>query len=560
MKISKSLRVLLLFELLLPVVLLLTGVYEGLMQTMFRAGWAYNDPVIMGGDYYKMLTYHGVVNAIVFTTFFAVAFGNGIIEYALKKAINTKIAWLSGILMTGGTVMAAAAILSGKASVLYTFYPPLVASPWFYIGATLLVVGSWIAFFNWIPPYLEWRREHPDEKMPLSVLGTFTTFIVWLMATIPVAYEILGMLLPWSLGWTSGVNVMLARTLFWFFGHPLVYFWILPAYVMYYTMMPKIAGGKLYSDLAGRVTFVMFILFSTPVGLHHQYMDPGIPSIWKYLHGVFTFIIALPSLITAFTLAASLEYAGRKRGAKGLLSWMGKLPWFDRESWLFPYFICGLILFIFGGLTGIMNASYMMNIAVHNTAFLPGHFHMTVAGPVALAFLAMTLYMSGKLLGRKIRLKSFAVAAPYFWTVGMFLFSYGLMIGGVHGMPRRTDLGMSYLNPGSPLFQSDWVTYAHLTAIGGSIMFIGFITYFISLVTTIFSKAQVPVTSAVLEFPVSEAYLDEPVRALNKFKPWIIAGVLLIILAWGPTLWYVGTYYHYKSPPFTPDNAMPIGK
>jgi cytochrome c oxidase subunit I len=58
--------------------------------------------------------------------------------------------------------------------------------------------------------------------------------------------------------------------------------------------------------------------------------------------------VALPSLITAFTLAASLEYAGKKQGGKGLFGWMWKLPYFNKENWFFPYLILGLV-FSFSG-------------------------------------------------------------------------------------------------------------------------------------------------------------------------------------------------------------------
>lgn len=213
-----------------------------------------------------------------------------------------------------------------------------------------------------LPMYLKWRKENPGQNTPLSVVGMFTTFIVWFIATLAVAVEILFMLLPWSLGLVDEINIMLARTLFWFFGHPLVYFWLLPAYVMYYSYMPKLAGGKLYSDMAGRLVFMMFIIFSIPVGTHHQYMDPAIGAQWKLLHGFFTFMVALPSLITAFTLAASLEYAGRKRGGTGLFGWMFRLPYFEKDRWLFSYLIAGLIIFIFGGISGIVNASYQMRL------------------------------------------------------------------------------------------------------------------------------------------------------------------------------------------------------
>ncbi len=554
---SKSSKYLNATLLIIPMVLLFIGVYGGFMQTLFRAGIVQSDPFV-GGDYYKGLTFHGVLNAIVFTTFFAVALGNALIPYSLQKQLNSKIAWASGILMLVGSVVAAVVIFIGEATVLYTFYPPLKAHPLFYIGLTLLVVGSWLAFYNWIPMYLEWRRENEGIKTPLAVVGMFTTFIIWFIASLAVAVEILAMLLPWSLGLVDEVNVMLARTLFWFFGHPLVYFWLLPAYVMYYSFMPKIAGGKLYSDMAGRLVFMMFILFSIPVGTHHQYMDPAIGAQWKLLHGVFTFAVALPSLITAFTLAASLEYAGRKNGGTGLFGWMWKLPYFDKEKWFFPYLILGLIIFIFGGIGGIINASYQMNIVIHNTAWVPGHFHLTVAGPVLLAFLGGSLYLIGQFMNKEIRFKGWAMISPYIYTIGLFIMSYGLKIGGLKGMPRRTNTGASYANPDSILYQPDWITYIDLSVIGGSIMFIGIIMYLVPFFGTVFAKSVSDEEGAVVTFPISEPLHDEPATWLRNFKPYVIIAIILIILSYTPVILDVLEATYGGSLPYSPNSPIPL--
>ncbi|MCS7155459.1 MAG: cbb3-type cytochrome c oxidase subunit I [Bacteroidetes bacterium] len=554
MVLTRSERRLLLLELLYPLVLLAMGVYGGLMQTLMRAGIVQRDP-FLGPNYYQGLTLHGVFNAIVFTTFFAVAFGNALIPYALGKRLKLRWAWLSALLMVLGSLMAAAAIFAGRASVLYTFYPPLKAHPAFYLGLTLLVVGSWVAFFNWIPLYLGWRRENPDQKTPLAVVGMLATFIVWLIATSAVAVEILFLLLPWSLGWTQEVNVMLARTLFWFFGHPLVYFWLLPAYVMYYTMLPKLAGGKLYSDAAGRLVFLLFIVFSIPVGTHHQYMDPAIGANWKLLHAFFTFAVALPSLITAFSVAASLEYAGRLRGARGLFGWLWKQPYFSRKQWLFSYLIAGLVIFIFGGISGIINASYGMNAAVHNTSWVPGHFHMTVAGPVLLAFLGMSLYLLGQASGKEVRFTGLAVAAPWTWLVGVLLFSFAMSRGGLLGMPRRTNMGVTYLNPSSPFYREDWVLWADMAVVGGVIMTLAFVLYLISFLGTLMAR---PAAEPALVFPLAEAYHDEPVRALANFRPWIVAALILIVIAYTPVIWDVLRSTYENAPPYLPGSPLPV--
>jgi len=554
---SKSSKYLNATLLIIPMVLLFIGVYGGLMQTFFRAGIIQSDPFV-GGDYYKGLTFHGVLNAVVFTTFFAVALGNALIPYSLKKNLNSKIAWASGILMLGGSVLAAAMIFIGEATVLYTFYPPLKAHPLFYLGLTLLVVGSWLASYNWVPMYLEWRKENPGKKTPLAVVGMFTTFIIWFIASLAVAVEILFMLLPWSLGLVDEINVMLARTLFWFFGHPLVYFWLLPAYVMYYVFLPKISGGKLYSDMAGRLVFMMFILFSIPVGTHHQYMDPAIGSQWKLLHGIFTFAVALPSLITAFTIAASLEYSARLRGSKGYFGWLWNQPYFDKEKWFFPYLILGLIIFIFGGIGGIINASYQMNTMVHNTAWVPGHFHLTVAGPVLLAFLGGSLYLIGQFMNKEIRMKGWAMISPYVYTIGLFIMSWGLKVGGLKGMPRRTNTGASYANPDSVLYQPDWIVYIDMSVVGGIIMFIGIVMYLVSFFGTVFAKAETQQEGASVTFPISESLHDEEAKWLRNFKPYIIIAIILIVLSYTPVIYDVLQATYEGSLPFSPDSPVPL--
>jgi cytochrome c oxidase subunit 1 len=555
MQVSRSFKRVIFLELAIPVALLVLGIYHGLMQTIYRAG-ILRDTSFLQLDYYQGLTLHGVINALVLTTFFAVAFGHVTMAYYFKKEPNHRLMWISFVLMLSGVLMAAWAMLAGKASVLYTFYPPLKAHPLFYLGAALLIVGSWIPLYSWAGMYRKWKKENPTTKTPLAVVGTLVNFIIWFVCTLAVAYEVLVLLIPWSMGWTKTVNVNLARTLFWFFGHALVYFWLLPAYIMFYTILPKVAGGKLYSDMAGRIALFLFLIFSIPVGVHHQYSDPTIERGVKFFHGLLTYGVAIPSFITAFTIAASLEHAGRQRGARGLFGWMKKLPWFEQDRFLFAYFIGGLILFIFGGVTGIVNASYSLNSVIHNTAWLPGHFHMTVAGPVFLGIVGMSLYIYSKMSGKKIFMPAVNTIIPYIWVIGMLIFSFGMSWGGLRGEPRRTNLGITYLDPGSELFRSDWVPTTLLALLGGIIMFIAGMLFVVVFFGTIFrKKSQV----GELEIPVSEAYHDEPRIALfDRFKPWLVTMLVVILLAYVPALINVNKNSGPGAPRFNIDNPVPI--
>jgi cytochrome c oxidase subunit 1 len=453
--------------------------------------------------------------------------------------------------MTVGTLMAAWAMLSGKASVLYTFYPPLKAHPLFYLGAALLLVGSWIPLFNWAGMYMQWKKENSEVKTPLAVLITLVNFVIWFVCTLAVAYEVLVLLIPWSMGWKATINVTLARTLFWFFGHALVYFWLLPAYVMFYTMLPKLAGGKLYSDLAGRVSAFLFLLFSVPVGVHHQFSDPSITKGVKMFQGLLTFGVAIPSFI-----AASLEYAGRKLGSKSLLGFFTKLPYLDPKRYLFAYLICGLFLFIFGGLTGLVNASGQLNAVIHNTAWLPGHFHMTIAGPVFLAILGMSTHLHSTTSGKRIFLPNVNVIIPYLWTFGILIFSTGLSWGGLIGEPRRTNLGLTYLNPKSELFTPEWVPTTMLALAGGIIMTIAAILFFIVFFGTIFSKRT---EEPVLDLPVSEILHDEKrIPLFDTFKPWLVTMAVILAIAYVPAFMNASQNPGPGAPRFTPDNPMPV--
>ena len=545
MKIEGYLRNIVLAHMLVAIASISVGVIFGLLQVLSRAKIF----VIPNNIYYQGLTLHGVLNAVVFTTFFIVGFLYIITETSLKEKLDKNLVYLSFAVMLIGTLLAAYAILTNQASVLYTFYPPLKAHPTFYIGATLLVVGSWIAILNTVLTFLRWKKKNPGVKTPGPMIGVITTYAVWFLATLGVAIEVLFFLIPWSLGFLKGINPTLARTLFWWFGHPLVYFWLLPAYLTWYYIIPKIAGGKLYSSLAARLAFIMFIVFSVPVGVHHQYSDPGITNIYKAIHAFFTFMVAVPSLITAFTVAASLEYAGRQRGGNGLFGWWLKLPW---GNYLFAYAIAGMIAFIFGGISGIVNASYNMNQVVHNTSWVPGHFHLTLGSAVFLTFLGLSLYLLNKLFGKKVFSNTLGVLSAYMWLIGVLIFSWGMMQLGRAGIPRRTNLGFA------PYITEEERIFMVIAAVGGIIMFISFVIFLINFLGTLFGKKEE--NAEVVELDYAEAYHEE--RNLSpvwdNWKVWIGIAVLLIIINYSPVFFDVFRSTYFVEGGYSPQSPIPI--
>ena len=369
------------------------------------------------------------------------------------------------------------------------------------------------------------------------------TVAIWILATSGLAFEVLVLILPWSFGLVDGIDPILARTYFWWFGHPLTYFWLVPAYVLLYTVIPRVAGGKLFSDAVTRVVFVQFILFSTPVGFHHQFTDPGVTAGWKLVHTFTTYAIMFPSLVTAFTVIASLELAGRMRGGTGLFGWIARLPWSD------PFFASvalAMVTFALGGFGGAINAAYAMNAMIHNTAWIQGHFHLTVGTAVALSFMGVSYWMLPRLTGRALIWPRIATLQPYLWFVGMQCFSIPNHIAGVLGMPRRVYTGEFQ----GVAAAQQWVPLVNLLAIGGVILFVSAMCYVGVLVGTMLVSERG--ATAPIEFAEAVAPPTPGPSVWDRFGLWTAVAVVLIIIAYAQPLYHLHTMVRFPSRGFTP--------
>jgi len=151
--------------------------------------------------YFASVSTHGVLMGFVLTTFFIVGFGYYTATTSLKQEVWSKpLGWFGFFVSLTGVLMAAVPLLTGNASVLYTFYPPLMAHPAFYIGATLLVVGSWAWCLQMVVMMAKWKKANPGETVPLAMFGTTANAILWFITSLGAASELLFQLIPWSLG------------------------------------------------------------------------------------------------------------------------------------------------------------------------------------------------------------------------------------------------------------------------------------------------------------------------------------------------------------------------
>ncbi|WP_442594417.1 b(o/a)3-type cytochrome-c oxidase subunit 1 [Neobacillus sp. D3-1R] len=499
------------------------GGLAGLLQTLVRSGKV---ELPWGIDYYQVLTVHGVLLGLVLTTFFIMGFQYAAISRTAGTFTNgaRKTGWIGFWLMTVGTAMAATMVLLKEASVLYTFYAPLQAHPIFYIGLTLVIVGSWVAGGAMIATYARWRRNNPGQSSPLLTFMAVVNTVLWIVATLGVAATVLIQILPWSLGLVDRIDILVSRTLFWYFGHPLVYFWLLPAYMCWYAIIPKIIGGKIFSDSLARLSFILFLLFSIPVGFHHQLVEPGIDPAWKYIQVVLTFMVIIPSLMTAFSLFATFETYGRSKGATGLFGWFRKLPWGDAR---FSVPFIGMVAFIPAGTGGIINASNQMDQVVHNTIWVTGHFHLTVATSVVLTFFGVSYWLIPHLTGRVLTkaMNKLAIVQAMVWTIGMSFMSGSMHFQGLLGAPRRS----SFSDYGGAQQAADWIPYQIAQAVGGSILFIGIILVLIIVINLAFFAPK-----GEQDFPVGEVAegTEKTPLVLENWKLWLGVTAFLILFAY----------------------------
>jgi cytochrome c oxidase subunit 1 len=477
-----------------------------------------NDPEL----YYRSVTAHGTVMAYVFPTLIAMGFGYAVTELALKRPlIGLRWAWTGFGLAILGTLMASAPVAVGRASVLYTFYPPMIGSPFYYLGIVLVVVGSWIWVALMAVNLSTWKKSNPHATVPLAMFGNVAAAYLWAWTSIGAAVEILVLILPAALGFRDTIDAGLSRVLFSWTLHAIVYFWLMPAYIAFYTIVPRAIGGRLYSDMMGRVAFVLFLVFSMPIGIHHLFADPEIGSGFKFMHAVFTAMVTVPTFLTVFTIVASIEIAARLRGGKGLLGWVKALPWQNPMmlAVTFSFVMLGL-----GGAGGLINMSYQMNETIHNTQWVTGHFHLIFGGAIVIMYFMLAYELWPQLTGCKELSQRLVRTQLWLWFVGMLVLTLPWHWVGLLGMPRR----MAYFDYTNPLLQP--MAWTVVVSVAGGFALLASALLLVFILASAKKSAAQPTP---FSFSVAVHAPASVPRALNGFGTWVALMVALTVINYG---------------------------
>ena len=501
---------------------LLLGGLLGLLQGLNRAGLL-ELPAWL--NYYQVLTAHGLLLVLVLTAFFTIGYFYAGLSYTLGGLLPKvrKMAWIGFGMKIIGFVLAVIPILMNDASVLYTFYPPMAASPMYYIGLVFIVLGVWMCAFGAFINVAHWRKNNKGQHLPILAFFATGVFVLLFFGSIPVAIEVLT-IIPWAFGWVETINVMVARTLFWAFGHTLVNIWYLTAVSAWYVFVPKIIGGKRWSDTLTRVVIILLVMMNITGGFHHQIVDPGISPSIKFMHVFMSLAIGFPSLMTAYAMFAVFEKTARRNGGKGLLGWYKKLPWGD-VRFLAP--MIAMIAFIPGGAGGIVQSTNQLNQVVHNTMWIVGHFHLTVGTSVVLTFFGISYwlvpYVSGRVLTPNIN--RLGVIQTILWTVGMLCMSGSMHYLGLLGSPRRT----SYTTYGDHATALGWDPYLIFLAIGGTLLTIGVILQVYAVINLMFFAPK-----GVTEFPMAEEEENASKTPYwtERWGLWIVLMLVMVSMAY----------------------------
>jgi cytochrome c oxidase subunit 1 len=471
--------------------------------------------------YYRSVTAHGTVMAYVLPTLVAMGFGYAVTELALKRPlVGLRWAWVGFTLVVLGTVLAAVTVLLGKASVLYTFYPPMLGSAVYYIGVVFVVVGSWVWVALMSVNLHRWRRDNPGATVPLAMFGTVTGAYLWAWTSVGAAIEVLLLILPAALGLRDTIDAGLSRVFFSWTLHAIVYFWLMPTYIAFYTIVPRAIGGRLYSDSMARVAFVLFLVFSMPIGIHHLFADPQVGMGFKFVHAAMTAMVSVPTLLTIFTIAASVEIAARLRGGKGALGWLKALPW-DNPVMLALTF--SFIMLGFGGAGGIINMSYQLNETIHNTQWVTAHFHLIFGGAIVIMYFVIAYELWPQLTQCPPLSKGLMKAQLWLWFLGMMILSMPWHYVGLLGMPRR----MAYYDYSNPVLHPQAWTVS-LSTFGGLLMLISAILFVYVLATARRGEGR----PAAFTFSLT-VHPERIPASLNTFGLWVGMMIALTLVNYG---------------------------
>ncbi|MBI3524252.1 MAG: cbb3-type cytochrome c oxidase subunit I [Betaproteobacteria bacterium] len=429
--------------------------------------------------FYMTLTAHGIDMLIFWIIFFEVAVLYFCSSTLLRCRIATpRIAWLAFALMLIGSVTTNIAVFKGESSVMMTSYVPMMAAPSFYLGLILFAVGALVACFVFFGTLVVAKRDKTYQgSVPLVTFGAIVAAIIAVFTITSGAIILIPTFLM-SVGIVKEVDPLVYRTIWWAFGHSSQQINVAAHISIWYAIAAIAFGAKPMSERVSRGAFLLYILFLQLASAHHLLADPGLSTGWKVVNtSYFMYFAVLASMIHGLTIPGAIEVAQRQKGfTKGLFEWLRKAPWGNP---VFSGMFISLIGFGFlGGISGVMMGTEQLNMIIHNTVYVPGHFHATVVVGTTLSFMALTYFLIPVLFKREMINPGLAKIQPYLFGLSMYFFCLVMMGAGTLGVSRRhwdmafSGAAMTYEWPGAAYLMMGLVGIAAMAAIVGGALYI----------------------------------------------------------------------------------------
>jgi len=446
----------------------------GVMAMTFRGELAAPGIQFLGAKaYINTVTIHGMI--MVFA--FAIPITVSILYYMLPVSLGLDrlhAAWAAHL--SFWTIVAAGTLLAvARPDFTWAFYAPLslrVAGDLLWMGHVAIILVGVSEFFAGVAllaTVLAWKRASGGSwlTMPLIGWGALAEAGI-LVLSAPMLSVVGSFLLLDGLGVTAlydpsrGGSALTFLWMSWFYGHPAVYLPLVPIIGVLYAMLPRLLGRPLWSHVSGVIAFSLLFLVGFAVWHHHFQTEATIHGPVQKFFELTTLLIIVPSSLHVFNWIATL--------------WQGPIPPETRRSVPFKFIVGAIFMIIVGGVNGFLNGQITIDTDfIHNTYWLPGHFHALFLGFIAQMSMAgiyfLFPYFTGRMFSQRLADLHF-----WLWQLGIFAQVMLMFALGLSYFPRWV---VDYL----PL--PEWVTGQLWLTVAGGVVGLGFVVFIVNVLVSV---------------------------------------------------------------------------